>query len=112
MAIPAYTARVTTTDGKITAWVDKDGALCIEQPNAPEKLNTGENWASVEEAQAWADDHVAVLTQIAVDAEAELIAKAEKEALENAARQAILDNAAKIDEIHAMLTKLTGDSNA
>lgn len=107
MAIPTYTARVTTTDGKITAWVDKDGSLCIEQPNAPEKLNTGENWTSVAEAQTWADDHAAALTQMAIDTETELNAKAEREALEDAARQAILDNASKVDEIHAMLTALT-----
>jgi hypothetical protein len=107
MATPTYTARVTTADGKITAWVDRDGSLCIEQPNAPEKLNTGDNWASVEEAQEWADKHAADLTQMAIETEAELIAKAEQEALENAARQAILDNASKVDEIHAMLTALT-----
>lgn len=107
MSRPTYAARVTNVDGIITAWVDKDGALCIEQPNAPEKLSTGETWSSVEEAQAWADGHAAMLTQAALDAEAEAIAKAEKEALENAARQAILDNAAKVDEIHAMLTALT-----
>lgn len=107
MAIPTYTARVTDAGGKITAWVDKDGALCIEQPNAPEKLSTGETWSSVEEAQAWADDHVVLLTQAALDAEADAIAKAEREALDDAARQAILDNAAKVDEIHAMLTALT-----
>lgn len=110
MAIPTYTARVTNIDGKITAWVDKDGLLCIEQPNAPEKLHTGENWASEEEAQAWADDHAQVLTQIAVDAENDAQAKAEAEALDKAARQAILDNAAKVDEIHAMLTALTNGS--
>lgn len=107
MAISTYTARVTTTNGKITAWVDRDGALCIEQPNAPEKLSTGDTWASVAEAQAWADKHAADLTQMAIETEAELIAKAEAEALENAARQAILDNASKVDEIHAMLTALT-----
>ena len=107
MATPIYTTRVTTTDGKITAWVDKDGSLCIEQPNAPEKLGTGENWASVTEAQAWADKHAADLTQMAIDSEADSIAKAEAEALENAARQAILDNASKIDEIHSMLSALT-----
>jgi hypothetical protein len=44
---------------------------------------------------------------MAIETEAELIAKAEAEALENAARQAILDNASKVDEIHAMLTALT-----
>lgn len=107
MAIPKYTTRVTTTDGKITAWVDKDGLLCIEQPNAPEKLGSGDTWDSVEEAKTWADGHAALLTQLAVDAEAELIAKAEREALEDAARQAILDNASKVDEIHAMLKALT-----
>ncbi len=107
MAISTYQARVTNTDGKITAWVDKDGSLCIEQPNAPEKLSTGENWASAEEAQAWAEKHAADLTQMAIETEAELIAKAEREALEDAARQAILDNATKVDEIHAMLSALT-----
>jgi hypothetical protein len=107
MAISIYTARVTNIGGKITAWVDKDGVLCIEQPNAPEMLNTGECWASTEEAQAWADKHAATLSQMAIDTEAELAAKAESEALENAARQAVLDNAVKVDEIHAMLTALT-----
>ena len=107
MAISTYTARVTNADGKITAWVDKDGLLCIEQPNAPEKLSTGDTWASVEEAQAWADKHANDLTQMAIQTEADLVAKAEAEALENAARQAILDNASKVDEIHAMLTALT-----
>lgn len=110
MAIPTYTARVTNADGKIVAWVDKDGLLCIEQPNAPEKLHTGENWASEEEAQAWAESHAQVLTQLAIDTENELQAKAEADALEKAARQAILDNAAKVDEIHAMLTALTDGS--
>lgn len=107
MSIPTYTTRVTTTDGKITAWVDKNNAPCIEQPNAPENLNTGENWNSVEEAQAWADEHAAMLLESARTVEADAIAKAEREALEDAARQAILDNASKMDEIHAMLTQLT-----
>jgi hypothetical protein len=110
MAIPTYTARVTNQDGKIIAWVDKDGGLCIEQPNHPDLLGTGENWVSEALASAWADEHAQMLTQVAIDMEAELIAKAEKEAQEAAARQAILDNAAKVDEIHAMLKQLTGNN--
>jgi hypothetical protein len=109
MAISTYTARVTNDDGKITAWVDKDGSLCIEQPNSPDKLNTGENWSTEEEALAWATSHATQLTQLSIDAEAAAIAEAEAKAQEAAARQAILDNAAKIDEIHAMLTQLTNN---
>lgn len=110
MSIPVYTARVTKLGDKITAWVDKDGQLCIEQPNHPDKLYTGETWESIDAAQAWADAHAAELTQAAVAYEAELQAKAEKEAQEAAARQAILDNAQKMDEIHAMLKQLTGNN--
>lgn len=107
MAIPSYTVRITNEDGKITAWIDKDNNLCIEQPNHPNLLSTGENWASEAEATAWAELHAAELTQSAIDAEAAAIAEAEAKAQEAAARQAILDNASKIDEIHAMLTQLT-----
>lgn len=107
MAIPTYTARITNQDGKIIAWVDRDGSLCIEQPNHPDLLSSGQNWENEEVALNWANEHATMLTQVAIDLDAELIAKAEKEAQEAAARQAILDNASKIDEIHAMLTALT-----
>lgn len=110
MTIPTYTTRITEVDGKITAWVDMNGQPCIEQPNAPDKLNSGSNWNSVEEAQAWATTHADELTQAAVAYEAELQAKAEKEAQETAARQAILENATKVDEIHAMLKQLTSNN--
>lgn len=106
MAIPTYTARVTNQDGKIIAWVDRDGSLCIEQPNHPDLLSSGQNWVNEEVALNWANEHAAMLTQVAIDMETELIAKAEKETQEAAARQAILDNAVKVDEIHAMLTQL------
>ena len=109
MAIPTYTVRITNQDGKIIAWIDKNNSLCIEQPNHPDLLSTGENWSSESEAQIWADQHAAELTQSAIDAEAAAIAEAEAKAQEAAARQAILDNAAKIDEIHAMLTQLTNN---
>jgi hypothetical protein len=107
MAIPSYTVRVTNEGGKITAWIDKDNQVCIEQPNLPGLLGTGDNWATETDALAWAEEHAAQLTSSAEAVEAELIAKAEKEAQEAAARQAILDNASKMDEIHAMLTQLT-----
>ena len=107
MAIPTYTARVTNEDGKITAWVDRNNTVCIEQPNLPSLLATNETWATEELALAWAEEHAAQLTASAEAAEAAEIAKAEKEAHEAAARQSILDNASKIDEIHAMLTQLT-----
>lgn len=110
MAIPVYTTRVTKLGDTITAWVDKDGQLCIEQPNHPSLLYTGESWASLEEAQAWADTEAQKLTEIAIKLEADEQAAAEKEAQEAAARQAILDNAQKVDEIHAMLKQLTGNN--
>ncbi len=110
MAISTYTTRVTKLKDKITAWVDKDGELCIEQPNHPSLLHTEENWSSIDDAQAWADAEVIKLTNIAIKLEADATAAAEKETQEAAARQAILDNAAKVDEIHAMLKQLTGNN--
>lgn len=110
MAIPVYTARVTKLGDTITAWVDKDGQLCIEQPNHPSLLHTEKYWASLEEAQTWADAEAQKLTEIAIKLETDAQAVAEKEAQEAAARQAILDNAAKVDEIHAMLKQLTGNN--
>lgn len=107
MTIPTYSSRVTKENGKIIAWVDRDNSLCIEQPNHPDKLNSGENWATEAEAQAWANEHATVLTQMALDQEAEITAKAEQEALDIAARQAILDNATKVNEIYDMLKALS-----
>lgn len=102
-----YSVRVTDEDGKITAWIDRDGQICIEQPNHPSKLHTNETWASAEEAQAWANQHAAELTAAEEKVQADAIAKAEAEALDKAAKEATIANAAKLDEIHAMLTNLT-----
>jgi hypothetical protein len=107
MSIPLYSARVTNNNGVITAWVDKDGSLCIEQPNLPELLHTEETWSSEEAALQWAQSHAAELTNSAelnVQAEA---AKAEAEALDRAAKEATIANAAKLDEIYEMLSNLT-----
>jgi membrane protein involved in colicin uptake len=102
-----YSVRVTETDGKIVAWIDRANQICIEQPNHPTKLNTGENWASVQEAKAWADEHAAELIAAEAKVEADAIAKAEADALDKAAKELTIANAAKIDEIYAMLTALT-----
>jgi len=101
-----YSVRVTETDGKIVAWVDRDNKICIEQPNHPTKLNTGANWATVAEAEAWANEHAAELIAAEKKIEADAIAKAEAEALDKAAKEATIANAAKLDEIHAMLSAL------
>ncbi len=103
----SYSVRITETDGKIVAWIDRDGLTCIEQPNHPNKLSTGENWATVAEAQAWADSHAAELTAAEEKIQADAIAKAEAEALDKAAKEATIANAAKLDEIYTMLSALT-----
>lgn len=105
----AYSVRITETEGKITAWIDKDGQTCIEQPNHPNNLSTGENWATVEEAQSWADAHAAELTAYEAKVEADAIAKAEADALDKAAKEATIANAAKLDEIYTMLSSLTNN---
>jgi hypothetical protein len=43
----------------ITAWIDRDGSICIEQPFNPEK--NGATWESEEEALVWANAHVEML---------------------------------------------------
>lgn len=110
MSISNYTVRITNDDGKITAWIDKNNNLCIEQPNHPDKLYTGENWSTEQEAQEWANAEAAKLSQMEIDAELAIQAAAEKEAQEAAARQALIDSATRLDEIHAMLTQLTNNN--
>lgn len=110
MATSNYTVRITNDDGKIIAWIDKNGNLCIEQPNHPDKLYTGENWLTEQEAQEWANAEVIKLNQMEIDAELAIQTAAEKEAQEAAARQALIDSATKLDEIHAMLTQLTNNN--
>jgi hypothetical protein len=56
-----FSARVTTNeDNFIIAWVDRDDAVCIEQPFNPESGN-GATWTSEEEAMIWATAHAEML---------------------------------------------------
>lgn len=57
-----FSPRVTVNeDNFITAWVDCDGAICIEQPFNPE-ISGSPTWTSQEEALAWATSHAAMLS--------------------------------------------------
>ena len=99
--------RITEEEGKITAWIDRNGQICIEQPNHPSNLSSGTNWASKAEAKAWADEHAAELTAHEEKVEADIIAKAEAEALDKLAKETTIANAAKLDEIYDMLKALS-----
>jgi hypothetical protein len=58
-----FSPRVTINDlDFITAWVDVDDAICIEQPFNPES-GTGAVWESEEQALDWATRHAAVLNE-------------------------------------------------
>ena len=94
-----YTVRVTNEEGKITAWIDQDGKICIQQPHTP-GAQEGSTWASEAEAQAWAESHAAELEKMAEDA---LAAKAQQDEL---IAQAKVDSQ-KIADIYEMLTALT-----
>ena len=102
----AYSVRVTEQDGKVIAWIDRDGQPCIEQPNHPAKLSTGENWTSVAEAQAWADEHYGVLIASETRAAAAVVAKADADALDIAAKEAAIANVAKLASIESKLDAL------
>ena len=102
-----YSVRITEEEGKITAWIDRNGQICIEQPNHPSNLSSGTNWASKAEAKAWADEHAAELTAHEEKVEADIIAKAEAEALDKLAKETTIANAAKLDEIYDMLKALS-----
>jgi hypothetical protein len=68
----------------ITAWIDKDDSVCIEQPFNPEKA--GAAWESEEEAKSWADSHALMLNNqapaidpmIAINEKLDAISKALK----------------------------------
>ena len=49
------TSRVTNENNLIVAWVDSDSTAWIEQPFNPV---LHEDWSSVEEAEAWADNWI------------------------------------------------------
>jgi len=57
-----FSARVTSNeDNFITAWVDRDDSICIEQPFNPE-VSGSPTWTTEEEAMTWATAHAAMLT--------------------------------------------------
>ena len=57
-----FSPRVTTSEeGFITAWVDREGVVCIEQPFNPESENRP-TWTSEEEAMIWATAHAQMLS--------------------------------------------------
>lgn len=87
-----YTHRVETIDGKIIAWIDRDGQQMIMQPHHPASINL-EPWSSVEEAESWANEEK---TRIA-ESEAAAIAAREQAALDSQ----------RLAEIHSMLVQLT-----
>ena len=58
-----FSPRVSTNDLEfITAWVDSDNNICIEQPFNPES-GTGAVWESEEQALDWATRHADLLNQ-------------------------------------------------
>jgi hypothetical protein len=94
-----YTVRVTNEEGKITAWIDQAGKVCIQQPSAP-GTQEGSTWASEAEAQAWADEHASQLEKMNDDSIAN---KAQQDEL---IAQAKIDSQ-KIADIYEMLTALS-----
>lgn len=94
-----YTIRITNDNEIIKAWIDIDGDVCIEQPHAPGKPE-GSTWGSEQEAQDWADKHVAKMKEM--DAKSEELAAQQHELI----AQAKIDSQ-KIADIYEMLNALT-----
>jgi hypothetical protein len=94
-----YTIRITNENEVIKAWIDIDGDICIEQPHAPGKPE-GSIWESEQEAQEWADKHVAKMKEMDAKSEALVIQQNELVAQAKADSQ-------KIADIYEMLTQLT-----
>lgn len=72
-----FSPRVTTNeDNFITAWVDQNGSVCIEQPFNPD-LAGKPTWTSEEEALTWATSYAQTLASQPdpVDRMAEMEAK-------------------------------------
>lgn len=56
-----FSPRVTSNeDNFITAWVDRDEVVCIEQPLNPE-ISGSPTWESEEQAMTWATAHSQML---------------------------------------------------
>jgi hypothetical protein len=93
-----FTVRTTIEEGKIIAWIDQDGKICIAQPYAPGSPE-GSSWANEDEALNWANSHAADL-----EAQHEAGLKAQDEA--NAMIEQAKIDSQKIAEIHEMLSNL------
>lgn len=96
-----FTVRITEENGNPVAWIDRDGSICIKQPHAPGMEGTF--WASITEAETWANAHAAQLQEIENNAETARLEAMAKQAEFEAKADA---DSAKLDEIHAMLTEL------
>lgn len=90
-----YTVRLTKERGKIIAWIDKDGEICIRQPMRPGR-GEKEGWHSEEEARLWAENHAYELTQAAAYNDINEINKQATEELERQANRATILQAAAL----------------
>jgi hypothetical protein len=90
-----YTVRITKEKGKIIAWIDKDGEICIKQPMRPGR-GEKEGWQSEEEASLWAHGHAYHLTESAAHNEVIEINKQASEELERQANRATILQAAAL----------------
>jgi hypothetical protein len=70
-----YNIRIETEDGNPVAWIDIDGLPVIKQPSAPGSESSA--WTSSQDAQSWAEDHVAQLQSYEEEAEAKIVSDAE-----------------------------------
>jgi dsDNA-binding SOS-regulon protein len=91
----SYTVRITKEKGKIIAWIDKDGEICIKQPMRPGR-GEKEGWQSEEEARLWAQGHAYHLTESAAYNEVIEINKQASEELERQANRATILQAAAL----------------
>jgi hypothetical protein len=106
MAESIYAPRVTNDNGKITAWIDKDGNICIEQPNHPNLLGTEQNWASETDALEWAVAHSAELQTIHEQQLADVEQKKVLQATQLEAAQAQIDSLVALKQQNETLTAL------
>ena len=90
-----YTVRITKEKGKVIAWIDKDGEICIKQPMRPGR-GEKEGWNSEEEARLWAESHAYSLTQSAAYNDINEINKQATEELERQANRATILQAAAL----------------
>jgi hypothetical protein len=103
-----YVVRMVEEDAKIVAYIDADGSPVIRQPSAP-GMGDGATWASVNEAQAWANQHAADLTNYSIEGDkAKLESErrvAEGDALIIQAKEDSKKIAELYDMVKALLTK-------